>query len=351
MWEKRLFGCIVALITLVFFLVPAFLCGIGILNHTGYDIVVDFIVPWINVYVTLILSIFIWKIDKKSVEITQKMDEQEIERDRLVLIETANKLYFSLVNIFEYLCFHYANQKSEKEVYISDDWTSDLAKMRIVLSDVEIKKIFDLFRNVLVLKEKCTKENFENVCKFCMIPYLLNLYANDTFSDKISFEDMMNRTIKNAFEKIKLLCVLKRMDDIGNISSLESENIYEKMYSEQNVGIRMTYIGGEIDSIKIFDTNGKIILDGTIKPEGYTGYKEEYKDDQLVEKGQYENGKLINGIKYHVYKDNDVQDNEQVEEEIEMPAYTERYYKELEVKNGEVIYNENKSNYEYKYIY
>ena len=75
-------------------------------------------------YVTLILSIFIWKIDKKSVEITQKMDEQEIERDRLVLIETANKLYFSLVNIFEYLCFHYANQKSEKEVYISDDWTS-----------------------------------------------------------------------------------------------------------------------------------------------------------------------------------------------------------------------------------
>lgn len=351
MWKKGLFVLIVILITLIFLLVAFFLYETKTLNHTRYDITVDFLVPWLDVYVTLILSIFIWKIDKKSVEITQKMDEQEIKRDRLVLVETANKLYFSLVNIFEYLCFHYANQESEKEVYISDDWINDLAKMRIVLSEMEIKEIFDLFRNILVLKEKYTKEKLEQICEFCMIYYLLDLYVNDMFSNKISFEDMMKKTIKNAFQKIKQVCILNRMEEIENIRHLKPENIYEKIHSEQSLGIRITYFGNKIDSIKVVDTNGNIILNGTIKDEGYTGYKEEYKNGQLIEKGQYKNGKLINGMKYHVFKNNNIQDNEEVEEDILIPAYTECYYKELEVKNGKIIYNKNPENYEYEYIF
>ena len=68
------------------------------------------------------------------------MEEKERERDIFVFRETANKVYFSLVNIFEYLCNHLKDQETTKDVYISDDWVSDLAKMRIVLSDVEIKK-------------------------------------------------------------------------------------------------------------------------------------------------------------------------------------------------------------------
>ena len=63
---------------------------------------------------------------------------------------------------------------------------------------LKLKKIFDLFRNVLVLKEKYTPENLKSVSEFVMIPCLVDLYENGTFSGKISCEDMMNRTVKNC---------------------------------------------------------------------------------------------------------------------------------------------------------
>lgn len=352
MLKKIRFILIIGVLILFFISVPIGLYINGILeDDKWYEIIVDFMVPWVNVFVTAVLSIFIWKVDEKSVEIEKRMEEQERERDILVFRETANKVYFSLVNIFEYLCNHLKDQESKKDVYISDDWASDLAKMRIVLSDVEIKKVFDLFRNVLVLKEKYTYEILISVCKFVMIPCLLDLYENDIFSDKISYEDIMNRTIKNAFQKIERLCVLEHWQDKEKIECLKPEDKYEKKFMEQHLGISIIYTGDDISRIKILDSDGKLILDGSIKAEGYTGYKEKYKNNRLVEKGQYENGKLINGIKYHVYKDDDVQNYEQVEEEMPMPVCTERYYKALEVKNGQIIYNENQSNYEYESIY
>ena len=85
------------------------------------------------------------------------MEEKERERDIFVFRETANKVYFSLVNIFEYLCNHLKDQESTKDVYISDDWVSDLAKMRIVLSDVEIKKNSSSFYNYVYFAVKYSR--------------------------------------------------------------------------------------------------------------------------------------------------------------------------------------------------
>lgn len=45
------------------------------------------------------------------------MEEKERERDIFVFRETANKVYFSLVNIFEYLCNHLKDQESTKDVW------------------------------------------------------------------------------------------------------------------------------------------------------------------------------------------------------------------------------------------
>lgn len=234
MLKKIRFILIIGVLILFFISVPIGLYINGILeDDKWYEIIVDFMVPWVNVFVTAVLSIFIWKVDEKSVEIEKRMEEKERERDIFVFRETANKVYFSLVNIFEYLCNHLKDQESTKDVYISDDGVSDLAKMRIVLSDVEIKKIFDLFRNVLVLKEKYTPENLKSVSEFVMIPCLVDLYENGTFSGKISCEDMMNRTVKNAFQKIERMCILERWKDIEKIECLKPESKYEKSIRER----------------------------------------------------------------------------------------------------------------------
>ena len=126
---------------------------------------------------------------------------------------------------------------------------------------LKLKKIFDLFRNVLVLKEKYTPENLKSVSEFVMIPCLVDLYENGTFSGKISCEDMMNRTVKNAFQKIERMCILERWKDIEKIECLKPESKYEKKYTGENLGISIIYTGDNISMIKILDSDGEIILD------------------------------------------------------------------------------------------
>ena len=72
MLKKIRFILIIGVLILFFISVPIGLYINGILeDDKWYEIIVDFMVPWVNVFVTAVLSIFIWKVDEKSIEIKQ----------------------------------------------------------------------------------------------------------------------------------------------------------------------------------------------------------------------------------------------------------------------------------------
>ncbi len=72
MLKKIRFILIIGVLILFFISVPIGLYINGILeDDKWYEIIVDFMVPWVNVFVTAVLSIFIWKVDEKSIEIKE----------------------------------------------------------------------------------------------------------------------------------------------------------------------------------------------------------------------------------------------------------------------------------------
>ena len=72
MLKKIRFILIIGVLILFFISVPIGLYINGILeDDKWYELIVDFMVPWVNVFVTAVLSIFIWKVDEKSIEIKE----------------------------------------------------------------------------------------------------------------------------------------------------------------------------------------------------------------------------------------------------------------------------------------
>ena len=72
MLKKIRFILIIGVLILFFISVLIGLYINGILeDDKWYEIIVDFMVPWVNVFVTAVLSIFIWKVDEKSIEIKE----------------------------------------------------------------------------------------------------------------------------------------------------------------------------------------------------------------------------------------------------------------------------------------
>ncbi len=306
--------------------------------------------PWI---ITTILSYFTWRANKSSADIAKQMSIQERNRDKENIIEKANKIYFSMINIFEYLISHAKNQQSKKDVYISEDWISDLAKMSVVFTEEEAKRVYDLFRNILVVKKTKKYEDIISVCNWVMIYDLLDLSVNNSIASNLCYEDVIDNNWRVILTKVKSLCRIETLDNIDEIKKLVKVKNIKKDYSENQIGYEIQYGNEKIEKIKIWNFSGDLMENVEFNESGFDGYKEIYCKDKIIQKGMFKDGNLINGFLYHIKKDDNYseqyEDNNEIEEE-EHSNYWERYYKVLEVKNGTILEDDDVNNYQYEFI-
>lgn len=130
-------------------------------SDNGYKSLKEIFLPLLSVFVTAVLSYMIWRANSKSALFTEKMQNQEVEKEKERIIETANKIYFSILSSYEYLLAHYKKPDSLRTMYICSYWIDEIARLKKVFDSDEIKLIFDLFRNMNAINDMKNEAHYQ----------------------------------------------------------------------------------------------------------------------------------------------------------------------------------------------
>lgn len=289
-------------------------------NNYTFDLkdIVYFSVTLIGVVATSVFSYFIWKANKKSAEISEKLADLEISRDTAAIKESATLLYFTALSGLEYLFDEYHHKKNIQIPHLSIKWIDNLDRLYGHLSIEEIKLFFD-FYNVLnevsnisgqirkspslksgdkfsadypnQLKEKidfCIGTYFDSSCiEYSWIEYGLEK------PEFITPINLLKKEYKAIFDKLNKLIHFGKIDE-------SNEYLRKEWYKTGTMFCEIRYSSDQILHKKFWSADGELLEDCDYIDGKASGYKEIYEGNNLIFVGQIKDNKKYTGKEYKV---------------------------------------------------
>ncbi|HDR4393595.1 TPA: hypothetical protein QCP61_005765 [Bacillus cereus] len=286
---------------------------------------------------TTFFSKLVWKVSERSLLVSQQLQDLEKTRDKEIVRENALIVYYDLQRGISNLREIYINcvlngtEPKINRIYFSTEWIKNVANLRDGLTNQELNRVYKLYEQFYAL-QNILEEYKANEINDELIEFIERL-SKEVFADFIPFSLMDQIKVSSVDElvDIDLYIILQK---IYSLTFISSEKPKEKLMNGKTV--YETYIDGVLffvgDSPKAFIGNGALYnSNGNIKCSGHFNSKQFIKDtiygyyestkkcyeytyeEQLIKKGtlykltdddkneyfykgEFENGKVSNGI-------------------------------------------------------
>ncbi|TVX99080.1 hypothetical protein [Cohnella terricola] len=107
---------------------------------------------------TIVFSYLIWKVSVRTLQVTERSEKLEIQRDQTITQEHALIVYYdvqrqitNLVDLYKSLVIS-KKEPSPSRLYLSTDWMKNVASLRNELSEQEMKYLFRFYEEFLTLQ-------------------------------------------------------------------------------------------------------------------------------------------------------------------------------------------------------
>ncbi|ASS67597.1 MULTISPECIES: hypothetical protein [unclassified Paenibacillus] len=107
---------------------------------------------------TIVFSYLIWKVSVSTLQVTERSEKLEIQRDQTIIQENALIVYYdvqrqitNLVDLYESLVIS-KKEPSPSRLYLSTDWMKNVASLRNDLSEQEMNYLFRFYEEFLTLQ-------------------------------------------------------------------------------------------------------------------------------------------------------------------------------------------------------
>ncbi|PFU71346.1 hypothetical protein [Bacillus thuringiensis] len=323
---------------------------------------------------TTFFSKLVWKVSESSLLVSQQLQDLEKTRDKEIVRENALIVYYDLQRGISNLREIYINcvlngtEPKINRIYFSTEWIKNVANLRDGLTNQELNRVYKLYEQFYAL-QNILEEYKANEINDELIEFIERL-SKEVFVDFIPFSLMDQIKVSSVDElvDIDLYIILQK---IYSLTFISSEKPKEKLVNGKT--IYETYIDGVLffvgDSPKAFIGNGALYnSNGNIKCSGQFNSKQFIKDtiygyyestqkcyeytyeEQLIKKGtlyklteddkkeyfykgEFENGKISNGITTLFHKNQKISYQGEVQHrnlEGQGTSYNDMGFKEFE---------------------
>lgn len=239
---------------------------------------------------TIFFSYLVWKVSVSTLQVTERSEKLEIERDQSIIQENALIVYYdiqrqitNLIDLYKSLIIS-KQEPSPSRLYLSSDWIKNIACLRNELLDQEMRYLFQFYEDFLTLQSilEMHKEPMEvaDFVKILSKKYLVEgvpLPLIVQYKNWLSAESAMSLKLLVISRKIHkatfpLNRIKERSNEIkqtNNVLKWISIDVNEKKYCDIK----------PIDST-LFDAAGNKILEGTYNSQtGFIRGNRMYKSD------------------------------------------------------------------------
>lgn len=348
--------------------------------------IIYFSVTLVGVGVTGIFSYYIWKANKASADVSEKLGNLEEQRDIIIRKENAIILFYSSLSGLEFAYDRFRGEKNLKPAYLSDDWTKNLASINSSFSSEEIRIFYQFYSQLLEIKKMESKDINTQVNKFIESvsdESCLEYCSLEFENEKVQFISplaILNLKYRNLFIKLERLFVENKIENnsvfnerdllflkgtFDNNKFISGER-YE-YYSNGNIFCTITYENEVVVKKQLMNFKGNEILENCTYINGKaSGYKRIYKENGKRDfEGEIKNGKKYNGTGFNfLLRDSDgydyyseeayrqyIEENTQAYEESIDESNCDKWVEFCQVKftDGEYIILEETAYTEFQY--
>lgn len=251
---------------------------------TSLSYIFTILIAFYALCATSLFSWLVWKVSKRSLIVSQQLQELENNRDKEIVRENALIVYYDLQRGISNLRNIYINcvlngtEPKINRIYFSTEWIKNVANLRDGLTNQELNRVYKLYEQFYALQNileeyKATEINDE-LLKF------IEKLSEEIFADFIPFALMDKIEVSSVDElvDIDLYIILQKIYSLTFISSEEPKKnvVNGKTVYETYIDGVLFFVG---DSKKAFVGNGELYnTNGNIKCSGHFNSKQFIKD-------------------------------------------------------------------------
>lgn len=252
----------------------------------------------INIYYILITGIFsyyIYQSGEKSRELAKEIKEKEDKKDKQDEVEKVFKVFYTLVYNIEKIIHNDKEKKEDisNEILLEDNFIKELSVLSTILNKDEIIKIYNIYKNIIVIKsneksDKRYKVSYETIIKEIIMEEILNMNVLQS----VQLEYALNEEYYDIFNRIyKKQFLDDKVESYGNREIIQDENIMHRgIYKDGSFLYEISYRNNNKIEEKILYAGGKAYRDGKYINSKFEGYSKEFLEGKLVYEGFYRNG-------------------------------------------------------------
>ena len=262
------------------------------INAKGFELslneVMTLSIYFMQALITGIVSYYLWRSGEKSNAIAEELKNNEINRDLSNLKENTLIVFYdlklglsNLKKLYEGIVLEKKNVMP-KRIFLSEEWIKNVAVLKDELKNEDIKKIYDLYSNLLSIKELLTTKD----------------------EDDLKYE--LRKTSEQVFADFYLEYAKKglKVRDIEAILDIKYQIIFEQLryiiYAKVDKKSKK-----DIERINCINTDSGVKWLERTSGNGLNGNIEIYNENGNIRyKGLFENSRLVDGERYE-YLDKD----------------------------------------------
>lgn len=275
---------------------------------------------------TTFFSFLVWKVSKRSLDVSQQLKDLENNRDKEIVRENALIVYYDLQRGISNLrelyisCLLKGSSPRPNRIYFSEDWIKNVANLRGQLTSQELNKVYKLYEQFYTLQSLL--EEFKSNEKNDDLNHFLEDLSTELFADFIQTPLLEELKVSSVDElvDIDLYIILQKIYYLtftdSQINDVEMQENGEKIYVVYLNGvpffkgnIKGTFIGDG----SLYNKDGKIKCSGQFKSKQfikgtvYGYYSSKYKCYEITYEGSSGIREIKKGIVNKLIKDDNNQ--------------------------------------------
>ncbi len=302
----------------------------------------------LGIIITSFLSYLIWKLNKKSVQISEKLIELEFERDGKITAGSAAMIYIVSYSMIEYLHKIRNGRTKLKFPYFNDDFLKSAEKLYGILSSSDLAFIFEFYNDFSDLQEILVKRKDAKIIDELANKYFEGSCLEYSFYDFHRVPEFLNIISLLKFDYQEILGRIDCLARKGTLVEVKFPKAFKAYYKNGKEFYNITINeDGKIEK-QFWDLNEKLIEKTITDDMGITGYKIDFEGKTKKFEGQYMNGKRYHGTEYNIkIADSDGYDYFRELNELEMLSERandeEDHFDEMmekSIESGQIGYDE-----------
>lgn len=287
---------------------------------------------------TALFSYLVWRVSIESFRVSKELKNLEENRDKETIREQALIVYYDLQRGFSYIRnLHISTliknkQPNPKLLFFSEDWIKNVATLRNELSNEELNKIYEIYNDFFTLQSLLKDYSENHADKNNEVSQAVEVISKKIFAEFIPLqiltefedsttEDLLEINLYIILQKIFLVTfsdsqIKKKKGDSSSDVLVNESLFYTNRNGEIWNGEGTLFTAGGYEKANGFFING-LFMTGTVY--GYAKSKwysieyrdigqerkiingeiidlKEINDEHFYYKGEFQDGKLFNGI-------------------------------------------------------